>query len=132
MAISLTYTLPLVGFTYPINPLDKEKPTLPQMVGIGHVCYLPLRFPTAHKVIKTLQCRDLLRLVAIKKLLKKEGPTASTHLSPQHFSPYKYSPSVGGYLTNGYTQVICLLTMEITKSQPQPSNESCHIKTDVT
>lgn len=73
MAISLTYTLPLIEFTYPINPLDKEKPTLPQMVGIGHVCHLPLRFPTAHKVIKTLQCRDLLRLVAIKNSLRERA-----------------------------------------------------------
>ena len=46
MIIKITHTVPLIGFAHLINPLDKEKYTLPRTIGVCHPRYQPQSSPT--------------------------------------------------------------------------------------
>ena len=94
MIIKRPHTIPLIGTTNPINPLHKEKPSLPLMVRIGHVRYHPYGSLTTHKVVKTLGSGNFLGFVAVEKVLQSEGTVGPTKLSAWHLSLDKDLPSI--------------------------------------
>lgn len=73
MVIKITDSVLLVEFAHPIGPPDKEKLTLPCMVGVKHSRHQPQIGPTAHKIIKTQRRGYLLQFIAVEKFLKRQG-----------------------------------------------------------
>lgn len=78
MVIKVLGSVPLIGFALLIDPLDKEKPTLPCMVGVKHSRHQPQVGSMAHKVVKTPRHSYLLQFVAIEELLKHQGMVTPT------------------------------------------------------